>query len=318
MSKLSICYLILCHNNPEQIAKLIDFLASEASSFVIHVDKKSKSDFTKVAKMERTWLVPSPESVVWGNAMKAILLLSEYALNVVPNADYYCLISGADFPVKKTDFICRFLESSNGKDFIQGTKLPSQKLPWADSGKRRINAYEIMLTNHSSATIEPRCFSFQNFRNFAKIIKENSAKIVEGLKAWMFYPGRKPPFGMNMYGGEVWWILTQETLKSALKWDREHPEYAEYHKDTQIRDELYLNTIVWNISNNVSNDIKRYISWSKMSGGIGVDPSPRWMNYNDDKDIIDDCIKNNNILFVRKVAEQDLVDYIIESYNGKI
>ena len=72
---------------------------------------------------------------------------------------------------------------------------------------------------------------------------------------------------------------------------------------------MYFNTIVGNISDMVCNDIKRYISWVKKT-----DSSPRWLT-TEDLDIVQRCINNPEILFLRKIKDEKLLKQIISSLN---
>lgn len=94
-------------------------------------------------------------------------------------------------------------------------------------------------------------------------------------------------------------------VDAVIRMSEEHPEYHRYHEDTQIPDEIYFNTIVHNAKRCIVNDTKKYVSWKPNCGS-----SPIWMTYPDDKDIIDDCISNPDIFFVRKIKDSRLIEYI--------
>lgn len=304
--KYPICYLILCHNNLQNIQSLLEVLYSDDAYFVIHIDKKCKEDFSFLYVYQNVYIVPERVSITWGNitVVDAVLKLSEYALEKVPFAHNYCLLSGADYPMKSHDYIKSYLKVHEGVDFIMGTAFPSEETQWIEGGRRRLEAYVVFLNAHSNATIEPRRFTLENFKQFCKVLFVNYRCLPRALQIWMSYPKRRFPVNFQPYAGEMWWVLTKETLKDTIKWNNNHPEYYKYHLDSQIPDEMYINSIVCNLSHSVCHEIKRYISWEKKT-----DMSPRWLCA-EDWELIKDCIENPEILFIRKVKDERILKLI--------
>lgn len=302
-----ICYLLLCHDNVEHLCSLVDSLSSTDSYFVVHVDKKSNCDFSALKQRKNVYMVEQRISVVWGSisVVDAVLSLSEYAIKVVPNAHYYCLLSGADYPVKSHDYIKHYLINHTGVDFIQGIRLPSPDIHWNENGRNRIASYAIPLNAHSIATIEPRVLSFSNLKQLIKVLITNHKQLPYSLKVLLSFPKRVVPYNMSLYAGELWWMLTNTTLRFVLQWNQKNPLYYKYHCDTQIPDEIYFNSIVWNYTSQIDSDIKRYISWIKKT-----DPSPKWMTIDEDCELVNDCIANPDILFIRKVRDKAILQMI--------
>ena len=294
------------------VRRLVDSLHAEDATFVIHVDKKCEEDISILSTVSNVYLIKERVSITWGNitVVDAVLKLAEYALSIVPYARYYCLLSGADFPVKNHEYIKNYLNKGNKKDYIQGIAFPSSETQWIEGGRRRLEAYVIHLNSHSNATIEPRRFTYGNIKQFCKVLFVNYKCIPKAIHIWKTYPQRRFLKDVKPYAGEMWWMLTNETLSEALCWNRNHPEYYQYHLDSQVPDEMYMNSIVWNISDSINKDIKRYISWEKKT-----DMSPRWMVLDKDLQTVKMCIDNPDILFIRKVKEDKLLIYISEQIH---
>lgn len=64
--KCNVCYLILCHNNPAHVKKMVDFLSADDAFFAIHVDKKSKEDFSCIGESEHVRFVENRVPTTWG------------------------------------------------------------------------------------------------------------------------------------------------------------------------------------------------------------------------------------------------------------
>ncbi len=114
-------YLIMAHNNPEQLLKLLCALDDTRNDIYLHVDQKSvdmdASKFSNGVKFSKLFRVESI-ATNWGGAslVKAELNLLRSAVG--GNYAYYHLISGADLPLKKQDQIHAFFQSHKGLEFI--------------------------------------------------------------------------------------------------------------------------------------------------------------------------------------------------------
>ena len=113
-------YLIIAHNNFNQLKKLIELLDYEENDIYIHLDKKSKLNVEELKKyVKKSKLIFTKRiKVSWGGFS---LVQSELILlkaSVKENYMYYHLISGADLPIKSMKEIHEFFEENEGKQFI--------------------------------------------------------------------------------------------------------------------------------------------------------------------------------------------------------
>lgn len=111
-------YLIMAHDNEEQLRILIDALDYRENDIYLHIDKKSDINLsmfsTKNAKLHKYKFF----SVYWGDISQTkcqFFLLNEA---IKEYHDYYHLISGHDLPIKSHDCIVRFFQQNKGKQFI--------------------------------------------------------------------------------------------------------------------------------------------------------------------------------------------------------
>ena len=310
---MQVCYLILAHNNIAHLLNIINALYSNNSTFVVHIDKKynlSKSEISSL-KERKVKLVDNRVDVSWGDisVVDAVIETINHALKNV-RAESYCLISGADYPMKTKSYIHDYLSNNQNKNFVIAKEIPSKNISWLEGGRRRLEGYVINLNSRNNATIIPReFFALGNLKQLVKICMINIYKLPEALNHLFSSPKRVTPYYMKMYGGEMWWILTHSSLSKIMSFLDDHPNYYLFHKDTQIPDEIFFNTLIANLCENQCNDIKRYIKW-----GSGNNSSPDWITMKD-VEIIDACLKNENILFARKIKDKDVVEYINTKLN---
>lgn len=115
---MKIAYLVLAHNNPKHLLRLIKSLSSNSSSFFIHIDSKSNlSEFAGIDGGSINFLqdrIP----VYWGDfsQVEAILCLIRTALSRPEIYDYFVLLSGVDYPLKSVAYIENFLKKTAEKN----------------------------------------------------------------------------------------------------------------------------------------------------------------------------------------------------------
>lgn len=141
-------YLIMAHNQPELLQKLILLLDDPRNDLFIHIDKKAKgfefSRYEKLAKESKiTWV--KRIDVKWGHYSMIrceLLLLKEATKN---RYDYYHLLSGVDLPLKTQDYIHEFFEKYQGLEFVDEDESQIQK-----SYLERIEFYHLWCNKRGS------------------------------------------------------------------------------------------------------------------------------------------------------------------------
>lgn len=112
-------YLILAHHEFGLLQTLIDCLDDARNDIYVHIDKKVRvlpelhADKAKLKVLERRI------GIRWADysMVEAEFALFEAAQKNGPYA-YYHLLSGVDLPLKSQDYIHRFFEENQGKEFI--------------------------------------------------------------------------------------------------------------------------------------------------------------------------------------------------------
>lgn len=113
-------YLILAHHEFTLLQTLIDCLDDVRNDIYVHIDKKVKLiPALRAENAKLTLVLKNRVDVRWGDysVVEAEFSLFEAAQKNGPYA-YYHLLSGVDLPIKSQDYIHRFFDSHNGKEFI--------------------------------------------------------------------------------------------------------------------------------------------------------------------------------------------------------
>ncbi|WP_029905208.1 beta-1,6-N-acetylglucosaminyltransferase [Prevotella sp. 10(H)] len=230
---MKICYLILAHNNFLHLDRLIDALNDIETSFYIHIDKKAADKYTST--FQNVKIIPEHTDINWGgfSMVKATLSLMKYGIEYSPEADYYILISGVDYPVRPKSFLKSLLEK--GKEYIDIAPVPVPYKP--------VERYENYYFDYNRRNI--KLFN-------PKFLTEVLLKKI-GVK-------RKAPF--KVYAGTQWFSLTNNCVKYILETADEDRRYIDFFKHTLVPDEAFFQTIIGNspFRNNTAANLT-YTDW---------------------------------------------------------
>jgi hypothetical protein len=162
--------------------------------------------------------------------------------------DRILLLSGQDYPIKSNDYINRFFETSPHSDFINYFPIPNyKKWPGSDRGGwYRVDKYY---------------FGNKWYQFFC-------SKSLNLLSTYLPFLRRKIPNKMDPYAGQTWWNLDMYALDYILAYHEKHPEYLDFHRNTFVADELYMQMIIGNSKDEkllarIENSEKRFTIWEK-------------------------------------------------------
>lgn len=114
-------FLIIAHDRPEELRRLILALDDPDHDIYVHLDKKSKLDshtFSGLTSHSTLTFIPR-RKVVWGGSSQIAVELDLFAAaHQQGGYRYYHLLSGVDYPVKSNDYIHHYFEQHDGQNFI--------------------------------------------------------------------------------------------------------------------------------------------------------------------------------------------------------
>ena len=112
-------YLILAHDAFGLLQTLIGCLDDERNDIYVHIDRKVKRLPELHAEKAGLRILSERIDIRWGDYS---MVEAEYALFGAAAAEgpyrYYHLLSGVDLPLKSQDYIHRFFETHDGKEFV--------------------------------------------------------------------------------------------------------------------------------------------------------------------------------------------------------
>ncbi|WP_188369125.1 beta-1,6-N-acetylglucosaminyltransferase [Muriicola marianensis] len=244
-------YLLLVHQLPEQLLRLVERLSAPDVNFIIHVDKSTDSTpfKEKLQTKERTYFVGDQNriDVFWGDVsvVEATMALIKKSLEISGDAEGYgILMSGQDYPIKSNKFITDFFRKNAGIHFITSQKFPIET--WRNGGWDRIQCYNFHPYKGSKSPItipSLRTSEFCRLGNIKPLLKLLLSPI-RGECITLFSKRKYSEVHREFYGGSQWWALPFTTLRKILDFVNEHPDVLKFHRYTQVPDEIFVHTII--------------------------------------------------------------------------
>jgi hypothetical protein len=223
---MSVAYLILAHDNPRHLSRLLSSLASPTSAFFVHIDKKSRCEFTHELSEDTVRFSTDRYEVHWGDfsMVEATLSLMDQALHDPRRFDRLVLLSGVDYPVRAASYVESVFELHREAEFISIVRMPSEA---ADKPLNRLTRFR-----PSPDESRIRWFIRGTLRRARFIPRERDFKKALGALA--------------PYAGWQWWALTRDACEHVQSFCASNPKIVSFFRNTHIPDEMFFQTIIGN------------------------------------------------------------------------
>ncbi|RKR85487.1 core-2/I-Branching enzyme [Mucilaginibacter gracilis] len=279
-----IAHLILAHNNPVQLSRLVSRLTHPDADIYIHLDGKAdEGPFNFLLNTPNVYFIKSRVKVYWGaySIVQATLNGFTQILASSKKYDYINLLSGNDYPIKSTRQIHEFFHHHPDRIFMEYLTEDSD---WWKQIKTRVTEYH--LTDYHF----PASYYAQVLMN----------------KVW---PKRKMPENIVFIGRSQWLTITPASAQYIVDYLRDNPKIQRFFRLSWGADEIAIQTILYNspFKNKIENNNYRYIDWSEQKA------SPKTLTMADaDKLIASPC------LFARKFDLEkapDIFNYLDSTFS---
>lgn len=280
---MKIAYLIITHNNPLLLKRVIHTLSNQDCTFFIHVDKKSDIHQFSGLEADNIFVCERRIPVFWGefSQVEATLLLLNEAMKHPTGYSYFILISGSDYPLRSGDYILGFLNRNSGMEFINIKKMPAPGFPISKLTKLRYA-------------------SDQPVRRFVSRTLGKLGMARRGYQTALI--------DMEPYCGNTWWALSRDAVAYILEFTESHPAFVNYFRHAFTSDEMFFHTILGNSL--FAERFRRslvYLDWPLNTNHPAV-LSERHVRLfeKQEKVWIDDEWGSGEALFARKFSDENL------------
>jgi hypothetical protein len=246
---MELAYIISAYQYPEQLIRLVHRLNADATSFFVHVDKKTDEriyrDMVDGLGGLRNVRFVRRHRCEWGGYGHVAATLEGIAeiVRTGTRFDYALLLTGQDYPIKSNEQIAGFLQTHKDKLFLEYFPLPADV--WANrgiaGGMDRIEAWHWRI----------------------------------GKRHVRFPPGhrlpikRRFPKAFRPFGGSSYWCLPRECIRYIYELTSRDRTFTRFFRYVDVPDEIVFQTIVLNspFREMAVNDNLRYIDWKDADAG---------------------------------------------------
>ena len=249
---MRLVYILLAHQLPGQLIRLVDRLEGPDVQLLIHLDLNMPDDEVRTVHRE---LAARPHveflrrhRCTWGAFSIVESTLEGLRRCESLTFDYAVLLNGQDYPIKSRDEIDSYLEQLAGKSIIDNNPFPMAE--WNTGGWNRIQDYQA-----------------HDRRRWLRGV----ARVLNAL------PLRRPyPRGIHPYGGAQFWALSSPAVHYVLDFIARNPKFVAAYRFTFAADEMFFQTIVGNAGESVPRvgDAVNFLEWDRPGLTLTSDDFP--------------------------------------------
>lgn len=293
-----IAYLILAHNDPIHLEKLIGKINFSCDIY-IHIDNKTPLDlFSKITLKENIFFCKNRISVSWGgiSMIQAQLELINCALNSQIDYSHLVFLSGSDYPIKPIKYIYNFFTENADKEYIKYIDM-------RESPEHYLRQIKFKWFNEPILKKE--------FNNYGVYLDKGVRKILTLLRLRNKWDENLIP-----YFGSQWCALTLQSAKYIVFFLKNNPNFWNINKYSFSPDEHFFHTIIGNscFASHASG-LQKYKgrgTWRLANFHLIDSSLSKWFSVDDFEEIA-----KSDMLFVRKVRSSD-GSKLVDKINSKL
>jgi len=272
---MKLAIVVLAHDRPAQLARLLSVLRHPDARAYLHLDRRvALEPFTEALADadigEVTWL--SRHATSWASPQLVDAALEGLRRSVADGCDYFLLISGRDFPLRPVGEIVAFAEAAGSRSYVESFPLPDPR--WRLGGRDRTDFYTYTVRGRRETCV-PRGEDTSHLNRKGRLL--NAMLRLRGLGR----PTRRFPAYARPCGGSQWWNLSRAAAEHVLAFLDEHPDYRRYHEHSLAPDEIFFQSILAGTGfaerAEVVDDSLRFMRWRRDESHprvLGIDDLP--------------------------------------------
>ncbi|NAZ83791.1 hypothetical protein GTR02_18415 [Kineococcus sp. R8] len=255
---MQVTYLVLVHQQPRQLAALLDLLVADGDRALVHVDARAGDEEFRVATAhlaDRVRFTRDRHRVTWGGfgAVAATTSALRQAVAEVPG-DYYALVSGADLPIKPVAAL--HAELASGAVYMSCNPMPS---PETGKPMSRLERW-----NLTSA------------RPHSRLVYRLNRHVVHRLPR---RDVRRALGGARPHAGSQWWLVPHACAEELLAFIDRSPRFVRFFHHAQVPDEMFFQTVLMALPH--AYDVRGNLTHTRWTGDLAGRTSPATLHVED-------------------------------------
>jgi hypothetical protein len=207
--------VVLAHQLPEQLDRLLDHVAGPDDPVWVHVDASARMplpDRPDVSLLPRL-------RCSWGslNLVRAVLLGMEAALASGRPFTHLTVLSGQDYPIRPLAALREHLDAHPDTGWLYWYGLPGPR------------------PGDELARVDRRFYRLYGTR-----------KVSLPNRYVPFVPRRRPPLGLEIFKGSALFTLSRAQVEHVVAFTHAHPDFVTFFNRAYIADEYVFQTILVN------------------------------------------------------------------------
>jgi hypothetical protein len=226
---MTVAFLVMAHQHPAHLARLVERLRGPGCRIYLHVDRKSdRAPFLAALPKGAAEILSVQESVkiYWGgfSVVRGVFALLRRAVADDPATERFCLLSGADYPLVKRDSLIAGLARTGQHLRIDRRLSMSGETP-----------HDSFITRYRMIDGGPLKLRSDRFPRLRGAVNS----VLNGIK-------RRPLEGVDLYHGSTWWCLDRRAVGYVLDFVERRPEVTRWLAHARCPDEILFASILKN------------------------------------------------------------------------
>lgn len=247
---MSVAYVVLAHQAPEQVARLADRLCAEGDPLFLHLDRRADADpfveaIAGTRARELTHLARRRFRSRWGAfaLLDATLATLEQALQEA-SFSHVCLLSGDSYPLVPPATLGGFLERAGERSFMFCSDGSDEPPPDRSANERWHWSGDLRRVTYRHYQLGDRQLHLPN-RFLPRV------------------PRLAPPADLRLLQGSQWWTLSRRAARLAIETFVRRPSLRRYFRRVQAPDEWAFQMVLGNsaLSDTIVDDDLHFIRW---------------------------------------------------------
>lgn len=232
----SIAYLLLAHQSPQQVLRLVNRLDGDGVYFFLHIDAKvDQQPFEQLFQnRSNVNFIEARENCIWGDysITRATFKLAEAAGNALPHG-VAVLLSGQDYPLYNAVEVRQYFEHHEQLLFIDCLPISENWKGQQLKVRTRYYRYTTGDGRNDYLTLGP------NMRAISKWLR---GQIPTSFLKLLFKKRHSP---VPLYGGSNWWALPLSVLREmGAFYDAHQKRLDAYFEYTHCSDEIFFQSLL--------------------------------------------------------------------------
>lgn len=260
-------YLLLAHDQPEHVGRLVRRLDDGESAFWLHLDLMADEELWRPVLAHPAVLAVEPRvRCLWGtwSMVEATLAMIRSCLSS-RTTGHLVMLSGQSYPVKSTQHIDAYLSAHRDEVHMDLWELEDR---WPDNFRERLDYFCFPRSEAKSDLRLLRRRQDMNARELVgwtrRLLRESGPRVtVDVLRT---IGQERPAVRDRVVGGSQWWAMPSDVARQMMDHHEQHPEYAGFLRWSKFPDESFFQTLLVNMDPSLRERVAptlTYVDWTE-------------------------------------------------------